>query len=46
MPNALAAASPSAHVRNVHELNSSVERLTRTEENVNLGLENGKEVRR
>ena len=41
MPNALAAASPSAHVRNVHELDSSNEILTRTEESVNLGRENG-----
>jgi hypothetical protein len=35
----LAAASPSANVRNVHDLNSCVQRVTLTEQNVNSGLE-------
>ena len=37
VPSALAAASPLANVRNVHELNSRVERVTRRERNVNSG---------
>ena len=36
VPNALAEASPLADARNVHDLDSSVERLTRTEGYVNL----------
>ena len=36
VPNALAEASPSAYVRNVHDLDSSVDRVTKAVENVNL----------
>ena len=35
MPSALAEASPLADARNVHDLNSSIERVTRAEEYVN-----------
>ena len=38
VPNALASASPSANVQNVHEFGSSNERVTRTEDNVNPNL--------